>query len=220
MDTISLEVQKRDVYGKKNKALRRDGITPAHVFGHGVKSQALQVATPELERVVERAGKSRLVGLKIEGEKRSRNVIVREVQRKPSSGLLFHVDFYQLRTKEKITVEVPVHVVGHAPALENTANKLEIDLPELTVECLPAQMPSRLDVDVTSLAEPSDVIRVGDLKVGEGVSIHNDAELVVVKIVVERKREVEPVAAEEVEVVAAAGAVEEGTKEESSAETE
>jgi large subunit ribosomal protein L25 len=208
------------VYGKKNKALRRDGITPAHVFGHGVKSQALQVATPELERVVERAGKSRLVGLKIEGEKRSRNVIVREVQRKPSSGLLFHVDFYQLRTKEKITVEVPVHVVGHAPALENTANKLEIDLPELTVECLPAQMPSRLDVDVTSLAEPSDVIRVGDLKVGEGVSIHNDAELVVVKIVVERKREVEPVAAEEVEVVAAAGAVEEGTKEESSAETE
>ena len=220
MDTISLEVQKRDVYGKKNKALRRDGITPAHVFGHGVKSQALQGATPELERVVERAGKSRLVGLKIEGEKRSRNVIVREVQRKPSSGLLFHVDFYQLRTKEKITVEVPVHVVGHAPALENTANKLEIDLPELTVECLPAQMPSRLDVDVTSLAEPSDVIRVGDLKVGEGVSIHNDAELVVVKIVVERKREVEPVAAEEVEVVAAAGAVEEGTKEESSAETE
>ena len=219
MDTISLELQKRDVYGKKNKALRREGITPAHVFGHGVKSQALQGATSELERVVERAGKSRLIGLKIEGEKRARSVIVREVQRKPSSGLLFHVDFYQLRTKEKITVEVPVHVVGQAPALENTANKLEIDLPEVTIECLPAQIPSRLDVDVSSLVDASDVIRVGDLKLAEGLSIHNDAELVVAKIAVERKREIEPVAAEEVEVVAAAESAGEGAREESGSET-
>ena len=219
MDTISLELQKRDVYGKKNKALRREGITPAHVFGHGVKSQALQGATSELERVVERAGKSRLIGLKIEGEKRARSVIVREVQRKPSSGLLFHVDFYQLRTKEKISVEVPVHIVGQAPALENTANKLEIDLPEVTIECLPAQIPSRLDVDVSSLVDASDVIRVGDLKLAEGLSIHNDAELVVAKIAVERKREIEPVAAEEVEVVAAAESAGEGAREESGSET-
>jgi large subunit ribosomal protein L25 len=220
MDAIPLEVQKRDVYGKKNKALRRDGITPAHVFGHGVKSQALQGPTSELERIVERAGKSRLIGLKIEGEKRSRSVIVREVQRKPSSGLLYHVDFYQLRTKEKITVEVPVHVVGYAPALENTSNKLEIELPELTVECLPAQMPSRLDVDVSSLVDSADVIRVADLRLGEGISVHNDAGLAVVKIAIERKREAEPVAAEEVEVVAAAVPESEGAKEESGAETE
>jgi len=219
METIPLELQKRDVYGKKTKSLRREGVTPAHVFGHGVKSQALQGATTEIERVIAHAGKSRLIGLKIDGEKRARSVIVREVQRKPSSGLLYHVDFYQVRTKEKMTVEVPVHITGEAPALENTANKLEIELPELTVECLPTQLPSRLDVDISGLTGPNDAIRVKDLSLADGISVHNDPELVVVKIAVERKRgpEVEEAPAEEGEAVAAAETAGESEVEESSA---
>ena len=225
MDTIPLEVQKREVLGKKTRALRREGTTPAHVFGHGVKSLAVQGPTSEIERVVERAGKSRLIGLKIAGEKRSRSVVVKEVQRKPGTGLLYHVDFYQVRTKEKMTVEVPVHIVGVAPALENTANKLEIELPELTIECLPAQIPSRLDVDVSSLVEASDAIRVKDIVVAEGVQIHNQPDLPVVKVTVERKRgvEAEEVPAEEIEVVAAQPAAEaaaEAPAEESTAGTE
>jgi len=204
MDTIPLEVQKREVFGKRTRALRREGTTPAHVFGHGVKSLAVQGSTSEIERVVEHAGKSRIVGLKIAGEKRSRSVVVREVQRKPATGMLYHVDFYQVRTKEKMTVEVPVHIVGVAPALENTANKLEIELPELTIECLPSQIPSRLDVDISPLVNASDAIRVKDVTVAEGIHIHNQPDLPIVKIIVERKRGAEVVeGAEEIEVVAA-----------------
>jgi len=222
MDTIPLEVQKREVLGKKNRTLRREGTTPAHVFGHGVKSQALQGSTSEIERVVERAGKSRLIGLKIAGEKRARNVVVKEVQRKPGSGMLYHVDFYQIRTKEKVTVEVPVHVVGVAPALENTANKLEIELPELTIDCLPTQIPSRLDVDISPLINASDAIRVKDVVVADGIHIHNQPELPVVKIIVEKKRgpEVEAIPSEEVEVVAAAEPVAEAPKEEPGSKAE
>ncbi|MFW6102865.1 MAG: hypothetical protein ACOC7M_01075, partial [Chloroflexota bacterium] len=103
MDTISLNVTKRQVLGKKTKALRRAGITPAHVFGHGVKSQPLQGNTTEIERVLSRAGTSRLISLGIEGEKRHRSVLVREVQREPVTDLLVHVDFYQVRSKEKMS---------------------------------------------------------------------------------------------------------------------
>ncbi len=186
MDTIPLELQKREALGNKNKALRRSGVTPAHLFGHGLKSQPLQGATAEIEGVVRHAGTSRLIGLKIGGEKRARNVLVREIQRHPGTGLLLHVDFYQVRSKERMTVEVPVHVVGDAPVLQSKANSLVIDIPHLHIECLPTRIPSRVDVDVSGLKETGDVVRVHDIKTAEGIVVLNDPELVVVKIEVQR----------------------------------
>ena len=193
MDTIALEVQKREVLGNKNKALRRSGVTPAHLFGHGVKSQALQGATAELEGAVRHAGTSRLIGLKIGGEKRARNVLIREVQRHPGTGLLLHVDFYQVRTKERMTVEVPVHVVGDAPALLSKANILVVEIPHLHIECLPSRIPSRIDIDVSGLMESDDVIRVHDVKTPEGISVLNDPELAVVKVEIKRGLAAAPV---------------------------
>jgi large subunit ribosomal protein L25 len=186
-EKIALELQPRETEGKHNSALRRTGVTPAHLFGHGIKSLALQGATADLENVVAHAGTSRLINLKVSGEKRARSVLVREIQRKPVSGLLLHVDLYQVRSKEKMTGEVPVHVTGKAPALESRANKLTVEFPALSVECLPADLPARLDVDVSALKTASDVIRVGDVHPPAGVTILNDHELVVVKVEVERK---------------------------------
>jgi large subunit ribosomal protein L25 len=188
MDKIPLELQKRETVGKHNRALRRGGLTPAHLFGHGVESLSLQGPTTELEHVVSRAGTSHLINLKVKGERRSRSVLIREVQRKPVSGLLLHVDLYQVRSKEKMTVEVPVHASGVAPALESRVNTMVVELPVLTVECLPADLPARLDVDVSTLENSADVIRVGDVKPPDGVTILNDRELVVVRIEVERKK--------------------------------
>jgi len=206
MDTIPLELEKREILGNKNKALRASGMTPAHVFGHGVKSQSLQGPTSEMERVIARAGTSRLIGLKVGVEKRARHVVIREVQRKPSTGILLHVDFYQVKSKEKMVADVPVHVVGEAPVLESKANTLVVEIPSLTIECLPSKIPSRISVDVSNLKEPSDVIRVHDIKPGEGISVMNSPELVVVKIEVERRKIAEPTegaAAEAIQVVPA-----------------
>ena len=193
MDTISLELQKREVSGNKNKALRRSGVTPAHLFGHGVKSQPLQGATAELEGVIRHAGTSKLIGLKIGEEKRARNVLVREVQRHPGTGLLLHVDFFQVRSKERMTVEVPVHVVGDAPVLQSKANTLVVEIPHLNIECLPSRLPSRIDVDVSGLEGTGDVVRVHDVKMADGIVVLNDPELVVVKVEVERKPGAAPV---------------------------
>ncbi len=191
MDKISLELQKRDTFGKHNKSLRRTGVTPANLFGHGVHSLALQGPTVELEQTIARSGTSRLINLKIPGEKRARTVLVREIQRKPVTGLLLHVDLYQVQSKEKMTVEVPVHVVGKSPALESKANTLDVELPSLTVECLPAHLPARLEVDISRLETASDVLRVADVVPPKGVTILNDHGLVVVKIEAERRPVVE-----------------------------
>ena len=82
MEELTLKASKRAVLGKKNKALRRQGFTPAHLFGHNIESLSLQCDAVELKKVVDHAGATRLVKLDIEGEKGgAKNVFVREVQR-------------------------------------------------------------------------------------------------------------------------------------------
>jgi large subunit ribosomal protein L25 len=187
MEKIALELEKREIVGKHTRKLRTAGVTPAHLFGHGVASLALEGTTTEVERVIAKAGTSHIISLKVKGEKRSRNVLIREIQRKPVAGLLLLVDFYQVRSTEKMTVEVPVHLVGVAPAVEARLGTVALEMPALEVECLPADLPARIDVDIARLKAASDVVRVGDVRAPEGVTILNDRELAVVKIEVERK---------------------------------
>jgi large subunit ribosomal protein L25 len=198
MDKIELAVANREVLGKRVRHLRRQGITPVHLFGHGIKSLALQCETDELERVLSRAGHTGLVSLKIGHEKRSRSVVIREFDRDWRKGQLLHVDLYQVRMGEKIKLEVPIALVGEAPALEFKAHVLDHELETLNVECLPAKIPSSIEVDISSLIEADQAIRVRDVIVDKDVTILNDPDLVVVKI---SYRHVEKIEEEAVEVV-------------------
>ena len=208
MEQIELEVTDRDVLGKKVRFLRRNGITPVHLFGHDVKSLALQCDTAQLQHVLAQAGQTRIIDLHLEQGKRPRSVMVREIQKNPITGNLLHVDLYQVRTTEKIRVEVPIVLVGEAPALKSRENMLTHDLNSLTIECLPTQMPDSIEVDLSSLTEADQAIRVKDITLGEEVTVLNEPELVLVKISV-RRIEVEEVpeevaVEEEVEVPEAA----------------
>ncbi len=197
MDKVELEVTNREILGKKVKHLRRQGITPVHLFGHSIKSLALQCDTGELERVLAQAGQTGLIGLKLDKEKKPRTVVVREFDRDWRRGKLLHVDFYQVKMEEKIKLEVPVVLVGEAPALKFKDNMLEHELETLTVECLPAKIPASLEVDISSLTEPGQAIRVKDIDLDKDITVLNDPELVVVKI---SSRPVEKVEEEVVEV--------------------
>ncbi|MDZ4230511.1 MAG: 50S ribosomal protein L25 [Dehalococcoidales bacterium] len=201
MEQIELEVASRDVLGKKVKVLRRQGITPVHVFGHGIESMALQCATPELRRVLAEAGQSRLINLKLNGEKTPRTVMVREIQREPRTGKSVHVDFYQVQMAEKLKVEVPIVFVGESPALKLKENMLVHDLNKLEVECLPGNIPASVELDISSLTDADQEIRVEDINLGEGVTILTDPEQIVVKIVlrhIEKEEEVRGAAGEAV----------------------
>jgi len=190
MDEIELKVSKRDFLGKKVRFLRRQGITPVHLFGHGIESQALQCDTAKLQQVLAEAGKTKLINLRIDGEKRARSVIVREVEVElPRRGLV-HVDFYQVRKAEEMKVEVPVVLVGEAPALKLRENTLLQELDTLSVECLPTKIPASVELDISSLTESDQVLRVKDIELEKGVTVLNDPEVVVAMISVRRVEEV------------------------------
>lgn len=212
-----MKVVNREILGKKVKHLRRQGITPVHVFGHGIESLALQCDTKELERVLSQAGQTRLVNLKLAKEKKPRTVVVREFDRDWRRGQLVHVDFYQVRMEEKLRLEIPIVLIGEAPALKAKTNMLDHELGTLTVECLPAKIPNSFEVDISSLAELDQAIRVKDITLDKDITVLNNPDLVVAKISlrpVEKVEEkvVEEAVAAEAEAEAKAEVAEEGAE--------
>jgi large subunit ribosomal protein L25 len=197
MDKIELKVANREILGKKVKHLRRQGITPVHVFGHGIESLAVQCDTKELERVLGQAGQTRLINLKLAKEKKPRIVVVREFDRDWRRGQLVHVDFYQVRMEEKLRLEIPIVLIGEAPALKSKTNMLDHELGTLTVECLPAKIPNSFEVDISSLAELDQAIRVKDITLDKDITVLNNPDLVVAKISLRPVEKVEEKVVEE-----------------------
>ena len=200
MKQTELLATTREILGKKVRFLRRQGITPTHLFGHNVESVALQCDTAQLKRVLAQTGQTRLISLKIDKARKPRNVVVREVQREPQTSELLHVDFYQVSMAEKIRVEVPIVSIGEAPALKLKENFLIQELNSLSVECLPGEIPNRVDIDLTSLTEVGQAIHVKDIMLDKEDTILNNPEQLVVKI---SARHIEKLVEEEKEEVEA-----------------
>jgi len=197
MEQIELKVDARDTLGKKVRFLRRQGIMPVHVFGHGIESMALQCDSAELRHVLAEAGKTKLINLKIGKARKPRNVVVREIQRNPRTSELLHVDFYQVRMEEEIKVDVPIVLVGEAPALKSKSSMLVQELNTLAIECLPDKIPASVEVDLSSLEEAEEALHVRDLVLGEGVTILDDPDRIVAKISILPTEKLEEVVVEE-----------------------
>lgn len=194
MDQIELNVTNRGVLGKKVRFLRRQGITPVHLFGHGIESVALQCDTTKLKQALAKAGHTRLISLKLDNERSPRTVVVRQVQTEPLTGEALHVDFFQVEAAVEVKVEVPVVLVGEAPALSSKENMLVQELNTLTVWCLPAEIPTGVELDISSLTNPGQTIRVKDIELDKEITILSNPELTVVRI----RRFVEKVEEEEI----------------------
>ena len=193
------------------------------VFGHGIDPLAAQCDTVELQKVLATAGSTGIVGLKLDKARKARNVMVREIQKEPRTGQLLHVDFYQIRMEEKLKVDVPIVLVGEAPALKLKENFLSHELDNLSVECLPDQIPSHIEVDISILEEADQAIHVQDIVLDEEITVYNNPEQMVAKVnvkFIEKEIEAEEVEAIEGEAEASAGeiAAEEPAKEASSEE--
>jgi len=220
MEQIELQAATREILGKKVRFLRQQGITPVHLFGHNVKSLALQCDTTQLQQVLAQAGKTRLVSLQLDKGKKPRSIMIREIQKDWRTGGILHVDLYQVKTTEKTKVEVPIVLVGEAPALKLKENMLAQELNSLTVEGFPADIPPSIEVDVSSLTEVDQAIRIKDIPLPEEVTVLNDPELLVVKISyrhiekVEKEVVEEEVAEEVVEAPEAAPSPAEESKQE------
>jgi len=195
MEQVSLSAQKRTVLGRKVKTLRREGVIPAHVFGHKVKTIHVQVKAGEFDKVFEKTGETGIIDLAVDGEKRP--VLVKNVQVHPVSDIPLHIDFYQVNLLEKVKVQVPLEIVGEAPAVHKKTGLLLTPVTEVEVEALPADLLEKIEVDVTHFENVGDEIKVKDLKVDRAkIEIHTDEELVVAQIGELVTREMEEVEAE------------------------
>ena len=202
MDRVELTVAQRSVLGKKVKALRRSGITPANVYGHRIESQAVEVDTVTLAHTLKTLERNAILSLCIEGEKAVRPVIVREVRRDILNDKIVHVDFYQVSLAEKMKADVPFILVGKAPAVEDLGGILLQGLDSIAVEALPADIPPHFEIDISSLTTFDSSVHVRDLVVDPKVHVLTEGDSVITSVapprkVVEAVVEEEAAAAEE-----------------------
>jgi len=184
MAIVALTSARRSGTGKgDSRKLRATGRIPAVFYGRGETAIPLIVDMKDLKGALEgAAGGNVIVDLKLEGEAAAdRKAIIREIQRDPVAGRIIHVDFQHISLTEKITVEVPVVLVGTPTGVKDGGGILETLLREVEVECLPTDIPEHIDVDVSALAI-GDSIHVGELK-AERVTITTDPDRTVATVV-------------------------------------
>lgn len=197
--SFSISARPRDQRGRHLGSLRREGVLPAVVYGHQYPSLAIETDLRELERLYHRAGRTQLIDLAVEG-KRTRKVLIREMQINPRSGRVVHVDFFAPNLSEKTTADVPVVLVGESPAVAAKQGVVLQIVSTVHVEALPADLPGQITADVAVLDHAEASITAGDLALPSGVTLLVEPTEVVAKISARRVREVE----EELEAEAAA----------------
>ena len=125
MDVQTLSLSQRSVTGKKVKRLRKQGILPVHMYGRGIDSQSLQGEFGELRRVLLRVGTNIPVSVRVEGDDSENICFVRDVQRHPVTEDLLHVDFIRVDVTQTISAEVPISLIGSAPATQQGGTLLQ-----------------------------------------------------------------------------------------------
>lgn len=204
MEKIALKAQKRE-QSDKNDLLRKKNLILGVVYGHGVKNQNIAIDYNAFNKAFASAGYSSLVELSI-GDQAKVNCIIAEVQTDPISGRYIHADFQQIRKDEKIKVEVILKFIGESKAVKEAGAVLVKNIDAVDIECLPDDLIHEIDVDLSSLQNVGDVIRVGDLKVGKGVKIlENSEEIIVIASLIEEEKEIEAKPVEDVSAIKVVG---------------
>lgn len=187
---VTLTAQSRQQTGKgAARTLRRDGRVPAVIYGHGREPQPLTVDGTALQKMlVGISASSTLFDVAVD-ERPPVKALIREIQRDViQHNQIIHVDLYEVRADEKITVRVPVRLVGVPDGVRNFGGVLDQVIRDLEVRVFPADIPEHVDLDVTSLTIGHSLF-VRDLKV-EKAEIMADGDLPVCTVVAPRAEEV------------------------------
>ncbi|HKC20759.1 MAG TPA: 50S ribosomal protein L25 [Candidatus Dormibacteraeota bacterium] len=186
---MQIKASLREPLGKRSRRLLREGKLPAIVYGHNTEARAITLDRLEFQKVFVKSGRTHLVDLAVDG--RTEKVLVREIQTHPRRLGPIHVDFYQVNLQEKIEVEIPVHLTGESAPVKQGDGDILHALHVIHVECLPSDIPEEFEVDISGLEEIDAEIRVADLRTGQGVTILDEPDELVVKIVHKRELKIE-----------------------------
>lgn len=212
MEKVVLKAVRREVIGKKVGALRRAGQLPAALYGRHVEPTPITLDAHDATLALAHLSSSSLITIQLDGKEYP--ALVREKQRDFIKNRLLHVDFLAVSMTEKIRASVGIELAGVAPAVKDFNAILVTGLTELEIECLPADLPERVEVDITGLKEIGDSLYVRDIQVSDKVRIIDDPDELIVVVTAAKEEVIEEVAAEAVEELAEPEVIEKGKKEE------
>lgn len=219
MDEIKLESRERTVIGKKVKVLRREGVLPAVIYGTGIEPIAIELDAHSTIKSLSRVSGSTLINLKVGSE--NHTVILRDVQIDVIRRIVIHIDFLKVAMDTVIKTEVPVTLVGEAPAVRELGGVLVTGLSEIEIEALPTNLPDRITVDIESLIEINSSISVADVFFGKDVTVLTGPDEVLARVVAQAVEEEILVEVEEeviVDVLEEPEVIEKGAREEGEGE--
>jgi len=190
MEKVILKAEIREEFGKElNSKIRKSGAVPAVVYKKGEKALALQVDAKALFHALHTsAGGNVIITLEIDSKgkakaaKQDKTVIIQEIQHHPIKGDILHLDFHEISLTDKINVNIAIETKGEPEGVGNEEGILDHPLKEINIECLPTDIPERIDVHVESL-KMGEAIRVKDLVIPAGVTVLTDSEQTVCSVI-------------------------------------
>lgn len=203
---ITLKAEKREVFGKKTKKLREQGLIPAELYGRGVSNIHLSVPAKEFAKAYEEGGEHSVLYLEVDGQ--SHPVLIHDVHEDSMKPEILAIDFHEIRMDEKVKAHVPLEFEGEPPAVEEKEGILIKNMDEIEVEALPADLPHSIKVDLSGLIELDQSIYVKDLPKGDKFEYVIDEETAIVSVTAPKEEEIEevpPPAVKEEEVAVAEG---------------
>lgn len=210
MSDFVIEAEPRAIVGKKVKRLRAQGLVPVTVYGPRIEPISLQIKERALDSTLRRAGGTNLIDVKVNGD--THTVLAREVQRDVLKGNILHVDFFAVDENSKIRANIPIQLINNSPIVVGRQGILLTGTSTVTVEMLPKNLMNQIEVDLSQLVELGDTILVSDLNLGEDVTVHNDPNEMVARVV-----QTSAARAEEMDLIEAEGQEEEFDEEGSAA---
>ncbi|MCF7795633.1 50S ribosomal protein L25 [Patescibacteria group bacterium] len=193
-EKIELKSQKRDLKRSENKSLRRENKIPAVIYSHSLKNNIyISVDKIEFLKIAQIAEKSSIIDLDIDGK--IHKVLINDASWN-YKGDLIHIDFYEVKKGEKLTTEIPIEAIGEAPASKKGL-LLDQHLEAIRVKCTPEDLVKSFEVDISSLSEDGDLIRISDLNIPEKFELLQDKEEVIFIIQTMREEKIEEPETEE-----------------------
>jgi len=190
MTEIKLNVSRREIPTIGLADLKKQGKVPVELYGKAQKNEHLLIDSLQLQRVWEKSGSGSLIDLVINDEQPIK-IIIHDIQHDPLKGVITHADFYMVSMNEELETEVSLVLVGESRAVKELGATTVQSLEKVDIACLPKDLVSFLEIDLSLLKEPGDTIRISDLKVPAGIRILNHPEDAVASAVLVKEEVVE-----------------------------
>ncbi|MFN4213011.1 MAG: 50S ribosomal protein L25 [Microgenomates group bacterium] len=189
-DKLFLKVEPRTIFGRKLKRLRANGIIPANIYGPEFKSQAISVNFKDFIKVYKIAKETGVVYLDL--EEKEIPVLIKNLQKHPVNGGILHIDFIKIDLTKKVQTEVPIKIVGESKAVKELGGILLTQTDSLLIEALPQDIPPAIEVNISSLKEIGQEIKVADLLKTNTFEIKSPPDKVIVSVIAHKEESVTP----------------------------